>query len=87
MPRSGRPHHEGDEPPPWDPSVHLSVWPAGCPLTTSDTPGSLLRSDLWFQGREEVTQTPPLGPGSSQSHREESAGIQVFPRQTEGGRG
>ena len=82
-----RPHPRGDEPPSQNPSVHVSGRPAGCPFTPSNAPGSLLCSDLWLQGREEVTQTPPLGPGSSQSHGEESIGIQVFPRQAEGGRG
>ena len=74
----------GGEPQPRDPSVHLSV----CPFTPKDTPGPLLHSSLiWLQGREEVTETPPLGLGSSQSHGEEPAGIQLFPRQMEGGRG
>ena len=88
MPRSGGHTHRGMS---RHHRTHLSTCPsgrpAGCPFTPSNAPGSLLCSDLWLQGREEVTQTPPLGPGSSQSHGEESVGIQVFPRQTEGGRG
>lgn len=52
-------------------SRHHGTYLSTCPglagratLTTSDTPGSLPSPDLRFQGREEVTQTPPWARGA-----------------------